>query len=137
MDRVTVRLGEPADALAIVALVEDYYARRGATPQYREAGTWYVAEIAGQICAAQNWLDVSGERWLQDTYCYDTRRGQLALAAIVRFTHAKADEQGVTLMGFSELDNTRVGAALEARGWVPIGILRRRLPGAARKERIA
>lgn len=124
------------DALPILWLTAAYYRKRGVEPQYREFGTWHVAEGENeQVLAAQNWADAGPDRWLMDTYCDDSRAGRLALAALTRYTHAKADEDGVALLGVSELDNLAVGAALEARGWTVVGILRRRAPGAARVPR--
>ena len=132
MDRLSVRLGRTEDVIAIIALIEDYFARRQAPPQYREIGTWYVAEFDGQICAAQNWLDTGpAERWLLDTYCYNSRGGLLCLGELMRFTHAQADADRVALLGISEPDNVSVGKTLNAHGWVDVGILRRREPGAA------
>ena len=139
MDRMNVRLATPMDVLGIGALIEDYYRRRNAPPQYRELGTWYVVEGSNeQIVCAQNWADTgTGERWLLDTYCYDTRVGRLALGVMTRYAHDRADDDRVALLGVSELDNVAVGDALKARGWTDIGILRRREPGAQRQKRSA
>lgn len=132
-----VRAATYQDALPIIALTAEYYRRRGADPQFREFGTWHVVEGDNeQILAAQNWVDTGdGERWLMDTYCLDSRLGRLALARLTRYTHSKADEDGVALLGVSEMDNEAVGSALEARGWEVVGILRRRPPGAKRTPR--
>lgn len=134
MDRLNVRAATADDAPAISALIADYYARRKSEPQLREIGTWYVAEGAGGVHAAQNWADTgTGERWILDTYSYDTRSGRAALGAIVAFAHAAADADRVTLLGVSELDNAAVGVALENRGWVVVGVLRAREPGTPRR----
>lgn len=135
MDRMTVREATLTDVFAISALVEDYYARRGAPAQYREVGTWFVAEDAnGAIHAAQNRADAGGnDRWILDTYCFNTRAGKVGLSLILENAYAEADRDGKALLGVSEMDNAAMGRVVEKQGWVQVGILRRREPNALRR----
>ena len=135
MDRLKVRLATLDDSAAIWALICDYYTRRGTATQTRDAGTWYVVENAsGVIHAAQNRADTNaGERWILDTYAFDTRAGKRALATIISNSYEEADRDNVTLLGVSELDNLAIAAIQHHHGWTDVGILRRREPNAPRR----
>ena len=135
MDRLKVRLATVDDSVAIWTLISDYYARRGAPTQTREAGTWYVVENAnGVIHAAQNRADTDTDaRWILDTYAFDTRAGKRALATIISNSYEEADRDNVTLLGVSELDNLAIAAIQHHHGWTDVGILRRREPNAPRR----
>ncbi len=124
---MTVRLADTNDAPAIIALIRAYYAARGTRTQYREVGTWYVAGVAGHVYAAQNWLDVAPfERQILDTYAESNVRGRLALAALSRYTNRRADEEGMNLVGVTELDNHANQKAMEKRGWIARGVMYKR-----------
>ena len=125
-----VRYANEMDAIAIGALIEDYYARRNAEPQFRKMGTWYVAQDEiGAIHAAQNRADTgTGDRWILDTYCFDSRAGKVGLSLLLTNAYAEADRDGVALLGVSEMDNVSMANVVQKHGWTDVGVLRRRAP---------
>jgi len=126
---VHVRPGVAADIEQVGRLVRDYFKRRNA-PVQAPSGEWIVAEIDGVIHAGQAIVqDPSArQRWVMATYCDDNRQGRLALAALVRYTHERADLDGVALLGVTEEDNASNRRAMEMRGWSAIGTLMMRPP---------
>jgi len=121
---VHVRPALAGDAEQIERLVQEYFARRNA-PIQPPAGEWTVAEIDGAIHAGQAIVQDprARQRWIMATYCDDNRQGRLALAALTRYTHERADLDGVALLGVTEEDNVSNRRAMEQRGWVVVGTL--------------
>ena len=121
---VRVRPGVAGDIEQVGRLVREYFARRNA-PIQAPSGDWTVAEIDGVIHAGQAIVQDPGarQRWVMATYCDDNRQGRLALAALTRYTHERADLDGVALLGVTEEDNGPNRRAMEQRGWVAVGTL--------------